>query len=146
MRGINSVFIVGRAGQDPELRRSQGGVPWCSLAVATHRRVRGEGGEWIEETDWHDVRLFGAHAEQCEQTVARGCRVAVEGSLTYDLWVDDDGNRRRSPRILASSLSVVGRPSPRAVALAAAPSQPPLPAKPAPELEPPPSPPSPSAA
>lgn len=132
MRGINSVFIVGRAGQDPELRRSKGGVPWCALAVATHRRVRGEGGEWVEETDWHDVRLFGSHAEQCEQTVARGCRVAVAGALAYDQWVDDDGNRRRSPRILANSLTVVGQPSPRAVARAVAEAQPPQPSGPEP--------------
>ncbi len=121
MRGINSVFLVGRAGTHPELRSGKSGLTWCALSIATHRNVRGPEGEWVEETDWHDVRLFGEHAERCGREVERGCRVAVEGSLTYDAWIDEGGNRRKSTRILASAITVVGAPSAAVIAEAAAP-------------------------
>ena len=115
MRGMNSVFLVGRAGHDPEVRTSKAGRPWCTLGVATHRNVRGEDGDWVEETDWHDVVLFGDDAVQAGKMVARGCKVAVEGTLSYDGWTDEHGNKRRSTRILANTLKVVGEPRGEAV-------------------------------
>lgn len=115
MRGMNSVFLVGRAGHDPEIRTSKAGKPWCTLGVATHRNVRGEDGEWVEETDWHDVVLFGDTATEAGKLVARGCKVAVEGALSYDGWTDEHGNKRRSTRILANTVKVVGEPRSEAV-------------------------------
>ncbi len=132
MRGVNTVFIVGRAGQDPEIRTSKAGRPWLSLPVATHRNVRGEDGEWVEETDWHDIRVFGEQAEHTQQMVAKGCKVAVEGVLSYDLWTDDEGVKRRSTRILANQLRVVGAPRAEAV-IALAEASPAAPAPEAPE-------------
>ncbi|MBX2803232.1 MAG: single-stranded DNA-binding protein [Myxococcales bacterium] len=124
MRGMNTIFLVGRAGQDPELRTGKSGITWCSLSVATHRNVKNEDGSFDEETDWHDVRLFGEQAEACTQRAVKGSKVAVEGVLAYDIWEDDDGNKRRSPRILGSVFRVVGQPGPRAVEQAAADPEP----------------------
>lgn len=110
MRGFNSVFIVGRAGHDPEIRTSKNGKPWCPLGVATHRNVRGDDGEWVEETDWHDVVLFGDSAVDASKMVGRGCKVAVEGTLSYDRWTDEHGQNRRTTKILANTVKVVGEP------------------------------------
>lgn len=91
MRGMNKVFLIGRVGQDPELRHARsGGQPWCSLSVATSR-ARREGEEWVEETDWHKVKVFGAQAENCQRFVRRGSLVAIEGALSYNRWQDEAG-------------------------------------------------------
>lgn len=106
MRGLNRIVIVGRLGADPELKMGKSGASWCVLSVATGRsQKRGE--VWIEETDWHDVRVFGDDAERCQERLRKGSVVAVEGSLIYDAWTDEQGHRRRSPRIAASRIQFV---------------------------------------
>jgi single-strand DNA-binding protein len=98
---MNRVFLIGNAGRDAEVRRSAKGDAWCSFSIATNRRVRGPDGEWTEEADWHEIRAFGRTAEACARYVAKGRAVAVEGSLSYSKWKDDQGNPRVSTRILA---------------------------------------------
>ncbi len=100
MRGMNRVTLIGRLGRHPELRTSKAGNPWCTLAVATDRR-RKDGDEWKTETDWHRVKVFGNDAERCERMLRAGSMVAIEGTMTYDKWEDDQGKKRISPRILA---------------------------------------------
>ena len=104
MRADNMITLTGHVGQDPELKVGRSGMPWCSLSLATNRRRRTLEGEWEDQTDWHDVRLFGQAAHFAQRELRKGSRVEVEGSLAYDTWTDDDGNRRRSARILATAI------------------------------------------
>ena len=104
MRAENKITLTGHVGQEPELKVGRTGTPWCSLSLATNRRRRTMEGEWEDQTDWHDVRLFGQAAHYVQGQVRKGSRIEVEGSLAYDTWTDDDGNRRRSARILATNI------------------------------------------
>jgi single-strand DNA-binding protein len=106
MRGMNRIVIVGRLGQEPEVKQSKSGSAWCSLSVATNR-ARKEGEGWVEETDWHDVRVFGDDAERCQKRLRKGSVVAVDGSLIYETWVDDQQVRRRKPKIVATRVQFV---------------------------------------
>ena len=105
MRGLNRIVVVGRLGQEPELRVSKGNQPWVTFSVATNRGRRGEGDAWVEETDWHDVKVFGEDAERAARRLRKGSVVGVDGSLVYETWTDDAGQKRRRPRILARSVS-----------------------------------------
>lgn len=117
MRCMNKVLLVGRVGQEPELRQGRSGLPWASMRVATNRS-RKQDGAWVEETDWHDIRVFGGSAEACHRRIRRGSLVSVEGTLTYDAWTDDKGVRRRTPRVLADRVGFLSdlRESPTAAA------------------------------
>lgn len=105
MRGLNRIVIVGRLGQEPELRVSKGNQPWATFSIATNRGKRGEGDAWVEETDWHDVKVFGDDAERSAKRLRKGSIVGVDGSLVYETWTDDAGHKRRRARILARSVS-----------------------------------------
>jgi hypothetical protein len=59
---MNKIVLIGRVGRDPELRTSASGVTWSTLSVATNRPKKA-GDAWIEETDWHIVKVFGKDAE-----------------------------------------------------------------------------------
>ena len=76
MRGINRVFLMGRLGQDPELRTLPGGRVVAELRLATHRGERGADG-WQEVTDWHRVRAWEQLAELCGRYLTRGSAVAI---------------------------------------------------------------------
>ena len=106
MRGINRVFIIGRVGQDPELRVGKTGTPWMRLSVATNRGVK-HGDEWQEETDWHRVHLFGTNAERAMDMARAGTLVHVEGSITYEKWTDEEGVRRMSCKVLGDRVSFI---------------------------------------
>ena len=109
------MVIVGRVGQAPELRQSKNGNPWMRLNIATNRGVKTDG-VWEEETDWHRVTVFGATAERCMNVVMAGTLVGVEGVLTYDKWVDDEGKKRRMADVKASRIQFLNNLRPRAEA------------------------------
>jgi single-strand DNA-binding protein len=113
MRGMNRIVIVGRLGQEPELRVSKGNHPFLTFSVATSRSRR-DGDGWVEETDWHDVKVFGDDAERASRRLRKGSVVAVDGMLVYETWTDDAGQKRRRPRIHAKSVSFVSdlKPAP----------------------------------
>lgn len=115
MRGMNRIVIVGRLGAEPELRVSKGNHPWATFSVATNRG-RKEGDTWVEDTDWHDVKVFGDDAERAHRRLRKGSVVAVDGALVYETWTDDAGQKRRRPRILANRLAFVADLRPAATA------------------------------
>jgi single-strand DNA-binding protein len=106
MRGYNRIFLIGRLGQDPDIRIGKSGQPWTMLGVATNR-ARKEGEVWVEETDWHDVKVFGNDAEKVQKMGCKGAVVAIEGSLVYESWTDELGNKKRKARVIASRVQFV---------------------------------------
>lgn len=107
MKSLNTITLIGRLGRHPEVRTSKSGSPWCKLAVATNRR-RKDGDSWKEETDWHQVKVFGAEAERCGQWLRSGSLVSIEGSMSYDRWEDDEGKTRVAAAILANKVGFLG--------------------------------------
>jgi single-strand DNA-binding protein len=124
MRGINRVFLVGRLGQEPQMRVSKTNQPWCTMSIATERS-RKDGDAWIVETDWHDVKVFGDEAERCGKMLRKGSMVGVEGALTYDTWADDAGQKRRRARIASTRVTFLSDLKERGEAPSAAPADPP---------------------
>ena len=108
MSGMNRIVLVGRVGSEPELRQSKDGVPWLWISVATDRRVKKDGA-WEDETDWHRVNLFGTAAERTMRLAQKGTLVAVEGSMIYEKWTDEDGKVRRMPKVMADRISFLDR-------------------------------------
>lgn len=101
MKSMNAIHIVGRLGRHPEVRQSKAGKPWCKLAVATNR-ARRDGDGWKEETDWHQVKVFGDEAVRCEQMLRSGSLVSIEGTMSYDKWEDEAGKTRVHATVLAN--------------------------------------------
>lgn len=106
MQGINKVIIMGRLGQDPELRQTAQGRALCRFGLATHRPRR-QGDEWVEETDWHDVVLWEEQAERAGRVLGRGDVCAVEGRLAPRSWEDAQGQKRRIVEVVATRFQLV---------------------------------------
>lgn len=113
MASVNKVVLLGRLGRDPETRyASDGGTPICHLAVATSRRYKDRDGNRGEETEWHNVVLFGKTAEIAQQYLKKGSEVYIEGRLRTHKYVGKkDGIERYVTEIVCESLQLGARPA-----------------------------------
>lgn len=103
--------MLGRLGRDPETRyASDGGTPICHLAVATSRRYKDRDGNRGEETEWHNVVLFGKTAEIAQQYLQKGSEVYIEGRLRTRSY-EKDGVKRYSTEIIGESMQLGARPT-----------------------------------
>ena len=101
---VNKVTLIGRLGQDPEIRFSGEGNAVASFSVATNESWKGKDGEIQERTEWTKCTVFGATAEKYIQPyVKKGTLVYIEGSLKTDKWQDKDGNDRYSTGVVANN-------------------------------------------
>jgi single-strand DNA-binding protein len=111
MASVNKVILLGRLGRDPKTSDAQG-LAICRLALATTRRYKGRDGEKKEETEWHNVVLFGKTAEIAQQYLQKGSEVYIEGRLRTHKYVGKkDGIERYVTEIVCESLQLGARPA-----------------------------------
>ncbi len=100
-RGVNRVIIVGRLGQDPEVRYAPSGAAFANLTVATSEQWRDkQTGEQKELTEWHRVVLSGKLAEVAGEYLRKGSEVYLEGKLRTRKWTDQSGVEKYTTEIL----------------------------------------------
>lgn len=99
---LNRVELLGRLGQDPEVRNFQNGGSVCNLSVATSQRWKDRNtGEKREITQWHRVSIFAEGlVGVAQQYLRKGSRVFVEGALETRKWQDQNGQDRYSTEVV----------------------------------------------
>jgi single-strand DNA-binding protein len=107
MANVNKAIVVGRLGQDPELRNTKSGTAVCNFSVATNRYKKG--GE-KGETDWHNVTAWDRTAENCKEYLRKGSEVYVEGRMELQTWEDKEGVERQKTVIVAYNVQFMARP------------------------------------
>lgn len=109
MSSLNKVFIMGRLGQDPELRYTQTQKAFCNLNVATSEFYVDQTGQRQEKTDWHRVNVWGKQAENVARYLKKGRSVLVEGSLHTRQWEDAQGQKRYSTEVRARNVTFLSQ-------------------------------------
>ena len=99
---LNKIVLMGRLARDPELRRTQSGVPVTSFRLACDRDFKSQSGE--KETDWIDVVAWRNTAEFVSKYFAKGRMASVEGRLQTRDWTDKDGNKRTAVEVVADNI------------------------------------------
>lgn len=98
----NRVQLVGHLGQDVELKTFESGKSLATVSLATKNAYRNKDGEKVESTDWHSLIAWGAIAERMAKLLTKGSFVAIEGSLTYETYEDQEGIKLTVCRIQVS--------------------------------------------
>lgn len=113
---MNRVLIWGNIGRDPELKMTNGGTPVLVFSVATsERRKDSRSGEYKDETEWHNVTVFGKRAEGLGSFLSKGASVLVEGKLRTTSWDDKtSGQKRYKTEIVADEVKVTSKKGDRA--------------------------------
>jgi single-strand DNA-binding protein len=102
---VNTVILLGRLGQDPELRYFESGSCKARFSLAVDRPVS-KGAERV--TDWFTIEAWGKLAEFCGEWVKKGTMVSVEGALEISQWTDNTGNVREMAIINAAKVNFAG--------------------------------------
>lgn len=98
-RGYSRIIVIGNLGRDPEMRYTPSGTPVTNFSVAVNRRRSAGGGEYVDETDWYRVAVFGRQAEIADQYLSRGMKVLVDGQPQINTFVGNDGVERTNVEI-----------------------------------------------
>mgnify|MGYP003326258433 CR=1 FL=1 len=105
---VNKVTLIGRLGQDPEIRFTGDGAAVASFSVATNESWKSKDGEMQERTEWTKVTVFGSTAEKYVQPyVKKGTLVYIEGSLKTDKWQDKEGQDRYTTEIVGNEMQML---------------------------------------
>lgn len=102
---MNKILLVGRVGQDPEIRFSQTGTVFARMTLATERNRKVDG-KWVAETDWHTLIQIARALPAV--TAKKGDLVAVEGELRTRVW-DKDGEKRWITEVVTPRVRVLAK-------------------------------------
>lgn len=109
MASVNKVILLGNLGADPDVRYTpDGGTAICTLSLATSRRYKNRDGQFVEETEWHRVVLFGRTAEVARDYLRKGRPVYIEGRLRTRKWTDQNGNDRWTTEVVCDHMQLLG--------------------------------------
>ncbi|MFC3879896.1 single-stranded DNA-binding protein [Algoriphagus namhaensis] len=108
MAGVNKVILLGNLGADPEVKYLEGDNVVANLRLATTESYKDRNGNKVEQTEWHDLELWGGQAKVAEQYLKKGMQIYVEGKIKTDSWQDDQGQNRKRVRIRVLSFTMLG--------------------------------------
>lgn len=102
---INSVTLVGRIVNDPEMRYAQSGTQVTKFRIGVKRTRRVQEGQ--DDTDFINIVCFGKTAEFVAQYMDKGSLVGIEGRIQTRSWDDDQGKRTWWTEILANTVQAL---------------------------------------
>lgn len=107
MASFNRVILMGNICRDIELRYIPSGTAVTEITLAVNDRRKSQSGEWVEETTFVDVTLWGRTAEIADQYLGKGSSILVEGRLKLDQW-ETDGQKRSKLRVVGQTMQMLG--------------------------------------
>jgi single-strand DNA-binding protein len=102
----NSVQLIGRLGKDPEVKNFEKNKK-ASFSIATTDSYKNQKGEKIEDTQWHNIVIWGKLAGVAEKYLKKGHEVAVEGKLVHRVY-ETNGEKRYITEINVNDLVMLG--------------------------------------
>ncbi len=107
---LNKVFLIGNLGRDPEVRSTPSGQPVANFTLATSRRWKDKSGQRQEQTEWHNIVVWGKQAEIAGQYLTKGKQIYVEGRLQTRSWDDKtSGEKKYRTEIVCDNFQMLGQ-------------------------------------
>ena len=129
---MNRVTLIGNIVKDPEIRIA-GSTTVCNATLVTNERYKDKTGKQVDTPSFHNLTVFGKQAEVFSQYVTKGMKLAVEGSIKYDVW-EKEGVKQYRTSITVNTFEFLSRAGERTESPAEKPRQ--QPARKEPDYEP----------
>ncbi|MEM6816579.1 MAG: single-stranded DNA-binding protein [Bacteroidota bacterium] len=104
----NSVQLIGRLGNEPEIRTFDSGKKMASFSLATNEIRYNTEGEKVTDTQWHNIVVWGKKVDIVENHLKKGSEIALEGRLINRTY-EKDGIKKYVTEINLNELLMMGR-------------------------------------
>ena len=107
MASMNKVILIGRLGKTPEVTTFENGNKKISVTMATSERYRDRDNNWVEQTDWHNIVVWGNLANDIadgRRNYSKGDLMYVEGKLRTRQYTDQQGAVRYVTEVNADKM------------------------------------------
>ncbi len=101
---LNRVIIAGRLTADPQLRNTTTGQSVATFGLATSRSWTDKAGQKQEQTEFHNVVVWGRQGELVAQYLKKGSLALIEGRLQTRSWQDQQGQTRKTTEVIAEAV------------------------------------------
>ena len=94
MASLNKVILIGRLGKDPEVTTFENGNRKVTATSATSARYRDRDNNWVDQTDWHNLVVWGNLANDIadhRRNYVKGDLMYIEGKLRTRQYTDQQG-------------------------------------------------------
>lgn len=111
MASLNKVILIGRLGKDPEIVSFENGSKKMTVSLATTESYRDRNGEWVEQTDWHNLVTWGNIAldiAEKRRNYIKGDMMYVEGRIKTRQYVDAQNTTRYVTEIHVDKMMSLG--------------------------------------
>lgn len=106
---INQVHLLGRCGQDPDIRVvGQSNVNRASFSLCTGGKYKTHDGREMDDTAWHNIVAWRGLATLAQQYIRKGTQLFVIGRLSYRRYTDSNGVERSITEIVADKIELCG--------------------------------------
>lgn len=106
MASFNRVILVGNLTRDVDVKYLQSGTAVTEIGLAVNDRVK-KNNEWVDETTFVDITLWGRTAEIASEYLSKGSSVLIEGRLKLDSW-EKDGKKNYKLRVVGERMQMLG--------------------------------------
>lgn len=103
-RSLNRVLLIGNLTRDPEMRYTNSGTPVVTFGMATNKSWKDSEGETKELAEFHNLVAWNKMAEICQQLLAKGMKVYIDGSLNTRSWEGEDGATKYKTEIRVNDM------------------------------------------
>ncbi|HTN74555.1 MAG TPA: single-stranded DNA-binding protein [Pirellulaceae bacterium] len=107
MASFNRVILVGNLTREIDLRHLQSGMAVTDIGLAVNDRRKTAQGEWVDETTFVDVTLWGRQAEIASEYLTKGSPVLIEGRLKLETW-EKDGKKSSKLKVVGEKMQLLG--------------------------------------
>ena len=103
---LNKVFLVGRLTKDPQIKSLPSGQQVANFGLATDRFYFDKNKQKQQQTEFHNIVMFGKLAEIASQYLKKGSLVLIEGRLQTRSWQDNAGNKKYRTEIISERMQL----------------------------------------
>ena len=102
---MNTATVIGRAGQDAEIRYFESGKVKTTFSLAVSR--------WDSKskenvTDWFNIEVWDKQAEFAGEYIKKWREVAVDGRISISKWTDQTGEEKERFLVIANDIRLLG--------------------------------------
>lgn len=106
----NSVHLIGRLGNDPQIKSFDSGKKMAAFSLATNETYFNNKGEKVEDTQWHNIVVWGRKADVVEKYLKKGSEIALSGKLVNRSY-ESNGEKKYITEISLNELLMLDKKS-----------------------------------